>query len=188
MTFKFFKLRSSYNKQLFLCACLKISIANVCSPELQLVHLCQEHNQAQTSERHNSRVDSLNRFLGEMSICNKPCFAPSIMFDIKNKVYPYFLMSFWWILEFPTLPNCLAKVLEDLILLDLIQFKVTRILPPYLMTCCTPFTFLNQFVGCKMDDLLKHQGRVHQEEKVQKRHGQCALMYVQAQSHCPLHH
>ena len=64
-----------------------------------------------------------------MSICNQPCLVASVMFDSKHRMYFDLLVILGCILEFGGIPGCRSHVIEDLVLLDLVKFKINCLLP-----------------------------------------------------------
>ena len=101
---------------------LKICIANVSGLNFQVIKLSKEHHKVESSQGDNTRVDTFKWNFSQVSISNQAAFMASIMLNIKNKVNldPFITMR-----QF----GSLSKVLEGLVIMELIHLKHGRILP-----------------------------------------------------------
>jgi len=100
----------------------EIRIANVCSPDIEIVEFGQEDKESDAAKGDNTRVDAIKWDLSEVSISNKPTLMASIMLHIKDKVNTNLLVTLGWLASF-------AHVLEGPVLVELGHLKGSRVLP-----------------------------------------------------------
>ncbi len=94
MAFQFTKFRTCNNVDLFLHFSLKISIANVSGPDIQIIKLSQEDKESDSAKGDNTRIDAIKRDFSKMPVSNKSVLVASIMFHIKDKVNTNLLVIF----------------------------------------------------------------------------------------------
>jgi hypothetical protein len=75
----------------------KVCIANVSCPGLKVVEVSKEDKELKASKGDYSRVNAVNRDVCDYpsATCHKPCFVPSVMFDIVNEVHTNLLEALW---------------------------------------------------------------------------------------------
>jgi hypothetical protein len=86
MSLEISKLRASNNTHLFRCRGFKVCIADVSCPSLQMIELSKEDKKPQASKGDNSRVNTVNRDVGKVSISYKSRLASSIVLVIINEM------------------------------------------------------------------------------------------------------
>jgi len=107
-----------------LSVCLKMSIANVCSPVIKMIELGKEDKKVYSVEGNNTSIDAVKQDLSKMSICNKHALVVSIVLHIKDKVNTDFSVTFRWFLSFIQI-----LILEGLALMQLGHLKGIGVLP-----------------------------------------------------------
>ncbi len=101
---------------------LKVSIADVSGPDIQIIELGQEDKEADSAEGNNTRVDTIKWDFSEVPVGNKSALMAPIMLHVKDKVYTNLPVTFRGL-------SSLAQVLEGLVFVELGHLKGSRVLP-----------------------------------------------------------
>jgi hypothetical protein len=113
MSLEISKLRASNITHLFGCQSFKVCIANVGCPSLQIIEFSKEDKEPQASMSDNSRVNTVNRDVGEVSISYKSRLVFSIMLDVINEMNMNLLEALWNVDTFAFIMEAVAVVKLD---------------------------------------------------------------------------
>ena len=98
----------------------QICICNVGGPSVGFVELCKKDQEPEALKSNHSRVKTVHRDVGEVSICYKMGVVPPIMFDVVYEVDLNFFETFWYI-------HTLSLVFEAIIVVKLNHFRLGSI-------------------------------------------------------------